>query len=108
MADQYDSITVLGFIHVVNGDENRDPLMGEVVDQRPEAPSRNRIDAGGRLVQKKNFRALVRALVRASRYFHPAERLPTSSPVRPWSPASSIAHSIRSARSSPRSESIPA
>ncbi len=44
------------FVQVVRRDEDRDTGGGEHVDETPELPSRQRVDAAGRLVEKKDGR----------------------------------------------------
>ena len=49
-------VAVLGFIHVMSGDENGRPLRGELVNQVPELTPRHRVDAAGRLIQEQERR----------------------------------------------------
>ena len=49
---QRESMAILGFVHVVSGDENGMPRRRKLVDQIPEIAARNGIDTGCRLVQK--------------------------------------------------------
>ena len=49
-------IALLGLFEIVRGDEDRRAVVGELVDHRPEGAARNRVHAGGRLVQKQHAR----------------------------------------------------
>ena len=51
-------MAALRFIHVVRGDEKRQPLGGELMDLLPEIAARFGIDAGGRLVEQQQFRPM--------------------------------------------------
>ena len=53
---QPETVALLGLLQVVSGDQNRRPGVGEAVDQPPERAPRDRVDAGGRLVQKQHAR----------------------------------------------------
>ena len=52
VGDIGDLVAALGLVHVMGGDQHRQPSRGERVDLVPEIPPRFRIDAGGRLVQQ--------------------------------------------------------
>ena len=54
--DDGDAVAVLRFVQVVRGDQHRRAAAGEVVDESPEPPPRQRIDAAGRLVEKDDRR----------------------------------------------------
>ncbi len=54
--DQRDAIAVLGFVHVVRGDDDGDAALRERIDQVPEPPARGRVDARGRLVEEQDRR----------------------------------------------------
>ena len=54
--DQRDAMAALGLVEVVGGDEDRDAGLREHVDQPPELPPRQRIDAAGRLVEEEDRR----------------------------------------------------
>ena len=54
--DDGDAVAVLGFVQVVGGDEHRDAGARQVVDEPPELPARQRIDAAGRLVEEHDRR----------------------------------------------------
>src|SRR5580704_8918760 len=45
----------LGFVHVVRGDEESDPVPGEFKQEIPKQAASHRVDAGGGLVQEKKF-----------------------------------------------------
>ena len=51
-----DLAAALGLVHVVRGDEQRDALGGELEQQIPQLAARDRIDAGGRLVEEDDAR----------------------------------------------------
>src|SRR2546430_14011689 len=48
----------LGFVHVVSGDKERDAVTGKLEEEIPELAARDRIDAGGGLVEEKKGRLL--------------------------------------------------
>ena len=50
-------VAAFGFIHVVRGDEEGQPLGGELMNLLPEIAARFRIDARRRLVEQQQFRA---------------------------------------------------
>ena len=54
--DDRDAMAVLGFVQVVRRDEHGDAGRRQAVDQRPELPARQRIDAAGRLVEEHDRR----------------------------------------------------
>ena len=49
-------IALLGFFQIVGGHENRGARVGQPVDHGPEGTARQRIHAGGRLVEKQDAR----------------------------------------------------
>src|SRR5437016_2441258 len=51
-----DVAAALGFVHVVSGDEERDAMTGKLEEEIPELATRDRIDAGGGLVEEKKGR----------------------------------------------------
>ena len=51
-----DLAAALGLVHVVGGDQERDPLRGQREQQVPQLAARDRIDAGGRLVEEDDAR----------------------------------------------------
>ena len=51
------AVAARGFVHEMGRDEDRDALIAREIDQQlPEAVARQRIDAGGRLVEDQDFR----------------------------------------------------
>src|SRR5437879_4169853 len=46
----------LGFVHVVSGDEEGDAMTGKLEEEIPELAARDRVDAGGGLVEEKKGR----------------------------------------------------
>ena len=52
--DQRDAVAVFGLVHEVRGDQHGDALLDQAVDVRPELAPRDRIDAGGRLVEEQH------------------------------------------------------
>src|SRR5258708_18024833 len=46
----------LGLVHVMRGDEKGDAVAGELEEEIPELTARDGVDAGGGLVEKKEFR----------------------------------------------------
>src|ERR1700681_3626312 len=55
--DDGEAVTeAFGFVHVVSGEENGAALFLEDADDVPELAAALRIEAGGRLVEKKNAR----------------------------------------------------
>ena len=53
--DEGQLIAVCGFVHVVGGDEQRHPASGQVVEQVPELPARDRINPGRGLVEEQQL-----------------------------------------------------
>ena len=51
-----EAIALLGFFQIVRGHEDRGAHIGKLVDHAPERAARERIDAGGGLVEKKDAR----------------------------------------------------
>ena len=49
-------VAVLGFIHVMGGDEDRRALSRQFVDQVPELAAGHRVHAAGRLVEEQQLR----------------------------------------------------
>src|ERR1035437_2241415 len=49
-----DAVTLLGLLEVVGGDEDGGAGVGKAIDHGPESAPRQRIDAGGGLVEKEN------------------------------------------------------
>ena len=54
--DQRDPVAPLGFVQIVGRDQHGDAGLGEIVNQAPELPPRQGIDAAGRLVEEENRR----------------------------------------------------
>ena len=54
--DQRDAMAALRLVQVVRGDEHGDARLRQRVDQPPELPARQRVDAAGRLVEEENRR----------------------------------------------------
>src|SRR5271156_3891425 len=50
-----DVAAALGFVHVVGGDKKSDAMAGKFEKQIPQLTARDRIDARGRLIEKKQF-----------------------------------------------------
>ena len=51
-----EAIALLGFLEIVSGHQNGGAGIGQPVDHGPEGAARQRIDAGGRLVEKQHAR----------------------------------------------------
>ena len=68
-----DAVAVLRLVHVVRRDEHRRPARRRRVDQLPELPARDRVDAAGRLVEEHDLR-LVQQRDREGELLLPAER----------------------------------
>ncbi len=51
-----DAMAVFRLVHIMRGDENGVAGRGELIDQIPELPPGDGIDAAGRLIQKQNGR----------------------------------------------------
>src|SRR6185312_16946293 len=71
-----------GFVEVVGGEQDRRPVGPQALDQRPELPARDRVHAGGRLVEEHQFRAALHAegdleppALAAGEPVHPGPRL---------------------------------
>src|SRR5467141_2175851 len=56
--DVSDMGAALGFVHVVSGDEKRDAMTGKLEEEIPELAARDRVDARGGLVEKKERRLM--------------------------------------------------
>src|SRR6267143_3762923 len=53
VVDIGDVAAALGFVHVVSGDEEGDAMTGKLEEEIPALAARDRVDAGGGLVEKK-------------------------------------------------------
>ena len=51
--NQGQSVAILRFVHKVSRNQHGDSLRGKPIHAIPKFPARNRIDAGGRLVEKE-------------------------------------------------------
>ena len=51
-----EAIAVFSFFHVVRGDKDGDAVFGHMVNEIPELPARDRIDAGRGLIKKQDGR----------------------------------------------------
>ncbi len=73
---QHQMIAILGLVHEMGGDHDGHPRFGQMVDALPELAPRQRIDAGGRLIEKQNGRLMHQRtsqrepLLVAQRQFH--------------------------------------
>ena len=54
--DQADAVAILGLVEEVGRDHHRDPALDQGIDVRPELAAGQRVDAGGRLVEKQHVR----------------------------------------------------
>ena len=54
--DQPDAVAVFGLVEEMGRHHHRDAVLDQGVDVRPELAARQRIDAGGRLVEKQHRR----------------------------------------------------
>ena len=68
-----DPVAVFRFVHIVCGDEDRDPAVGSVVDQFPKLPSCGGVDSSGRLVEENDLR-LVENRHRKGQFLFPSQR----------------------------------
>ena len=50
-----DTVTILRLIHIMGGDEDRDPPGSRFIDQLPELAAGDGIDASGRLIQENDL-----------------------------------------------------
>src|SRR5260370_22515145 len=50
-----DVAAALGFVHVVSGHEECDAVAGKIEEEIPKLAARDRVDAGGGLVEEKKF-----------------------------------------------------
>jgi hypothetical protein len=80
--DERDAIAVLGFVHVVGGDDDANPVAGERIDEVPEAPPRGGVHPGGRLVEEQD-RRLVQHRATKRQALLPAARKVSDHRVRP-------------------------
>ena len=58
LIDEADIGAAFGFIHVMGGDENGHAGVAQVVEQIPHLLAMDRIEAGGRLIEKKKRRLM--------------------------------------------------
>ncbi len=58
LVDHHNPPAVARLVHIVRRDEDGDPLPGDPADEAPEVAPGDRIDAGGRLVEKEDPRAV--------------------------------------------------
>jgi len=59
VVDDRDPVAVLGLVHIVRGEEDRDVLTGlQVVDVLPDRGARLRVQADRRLVQEEDMRGV--------------------------------------------------
>ena len=79
---QRDAMAVLGFVHVVRGDEDGVAGLGKLVNQLPETAARDRIDAAGGLVQKQNRRLVQNRAAQRQALFPAAREQRASSILR--------------------------
>ena len=67
-----DAIAALGFIQIGGGDENRQAVAHQLIENGPEIAARNRIDAVGGLVQKQHLRLVQQRAHQRQLLFHAA------------------------------------
>jgi hypothetical protein len=58
LVDEHNAVAIFGLIHVMRRHQDGDTVGGEVMNQIPEAAAGDRIDAGGRLIQKQDRRVV--------------------------------------------------
>ena len=75
--DRHDPIETLSLLHVGGGDQYGEarPVRPDVVDEPPELPARQRIDAGGRLVQDQEIGIVDQGAAERELLLHPAGQL---------------------------------
>ena len=83
VVDEGEPAAVGRLVHVVRGDEQRHALLGQVVEQVPELPAGDRVDAARRLVEEEQLRLVDGRAPSARRCFQPTERFAVSSFSRP-------------------------
>src|SRR5579864_1622532 len=70
-----DVAAALGFVHVVRGHKKRNAVPGKLEKQIPELPARNRIDAGGWLVEEQQFGLVQHGAAKSEPLFPAARKL---------------------------------
>ena len=75
---QRDAMAALGFIQIGSGQQDRQPLGGQVRERVPEFAARNRIDARGRLVEQQHPRLRHQRAGQRQLLLHAAAELPAS------------------------------
>ena len=58
LVHQADAIAALGFVQIRGGDEHRQPVANQLVENGPEIAARNWVDTVGGFVQKQNLRMM--------------------------------------------------
>src|ERR1019366_10306575 len=53
--EEYQTVAVFGFVHIVRRDEYRDPFSDHVVNHIPELPARNGIYSGRGLIEENDW-----------------------------------------------------
>ena len=76
--DQSHAVASVGLVEIGRGDEDRHPLLQQLVEDSPEIAPRHGIDAVRRLVEKQDFRRMDQAQASPSFCFIPPDRLPAS------------------------------
>ena len=73
----HDPVPLLRLVHVGGGDDDAHagPVRADVVDERPELPPRQRIDAGGRLVEDEQVRVVDQRAAEPDLLLHAAREL---------------------------------
>ena len=72
LVQQRDTVAALGLVEVRRADENRDALLEKLGEQLPELAPRDRIDAGGRLVEQDDARLVDERARQRQLLLHPA------------------------------------
>ena len=94
--DVGEPVTAFRFIHVVGGDQERQPLSGKLMDLLPEIAAGLGVDAGGRLVEQQQLRLVNHARSQRQALFPPAGKMTGQLVLPPEQPQplETVAHSL--------------
>src|SRR5258708_2166124 len=72
LVNHADAIRALGFVEISGADENGEPVLDQLVENRPEIATRDGIDAVGRFVEKQHARLVQQRAHQRQLLFHAA------------------------------------
>src|SRR5258708_34572152 len=71
-----DVAAAFGLVHVMRGDEKGDAVAGKLEEEIPELAARDGVDAGGGLIEEKEFRLLQHGAAECEGLLSPTRELP--------------------------------